>query len=169
MRKYLEAGKIVNLHGVRGDMRIECYCDTPKILAGIKTLYLSASDGSFVPHKCTKMQVYKGAVLAHFEGIDTYEAAAVFKNQTVFADRKDVPCKEGTYFIADLLGLPVIDRDNGTVYGKMSDVVNYGAGNLYEVTSDEGKVFLVPAIPQFIARIDLEKGVFVTPIGGLFS
>ena len=169
MQQYLEAGKIVNLHGVRGDMRIECYCDSPKILSEIKTLYLRAPDGSYTPHKCARMQVYKGMVLARFEGVDTYEAAAVFKNQTVFADRTDIPCKTGTYFIADLLGLPVIDAENGTVYGKMSDVVNYGAGNLYEVTSDEGKVFLVPAIPQFIARVELEKGVFVTPIGGLFS
>lgn len=168
MQKYLEAGKIVNTHGVRGDVRIESYCDSPKALTELKNLYLKSALG-YEKLECTKSQEYKGMVLAHFRGVDDYDAAVALKNKIVYADRVDVYCEEGKYFVADLIGLPVIDNDSGICYGEISDVVNYGAGDLYEITLKDEKKCLVPAIEQFIARVDVEKAVYITPIGGLLE
>lgn len=168
MQKYLEAGKIVNTHGVRGDIRIESYCDSPEALSALKTLYLKTTLG-YEKVVCTKSQVYKGMVLAHIKGVDDYDGAVALKNKIVYADRADLVCEEGKYFVADLIGLPVIDNDSGECYGEVSDVVNYGAGDLYEVTMKDGKKCLVPAIDQFIARVDIEKAVYIIPIGGLLE
>ena len=168
MQKYLEAGKIVNTHGVRGDVRIESYCDTPEVLSKLKTLCLKTPSG-YEKLVCSKSQVYKGMVLAHFKGYDDYDAAVALKNKIVYADRDDISCEEGKYFVADLIGLAVIDNDSGECYGEISDVVNYGAGDLYEVTMKDGKKCLIPAIDRFIASVDIEKAVYITPIGGLLE
>jgi len=168
MQKYLEAGKIVNTHGVRGDVKIESYCDSPRILATVKTLYMKTASG-YEKLTCSKSQEYKGMVLAHIKGVDDYDAAVALKNKIVYADRDDLHCEEGKYFVADLIGLPVIDNDSGECYGEISDVVNYGAGDIYEINMKNGKKCLVPAIKQFIASVDIEKAVYITPIGGLLE
>lgn len=168
MQKYLEAGKIVNTHGVRGDLKLESYCDSPEALTKIKTLYIKNGE-VYKEIKCKKSQVFKGMVLLHIDGCDTYEDAVIYKNLTVYADRNDVFCEKGKYFVADLIGLLVVDNETGECYGNVSDVVNYGAGDLYEIKKPDGKTVLVPAIEQFIPRIDLEKAVYITPIGGLLE
>ena len=74
---------------------------------------------------------------------------------------------EGEFFIADLIGLPVINADTGKVYGTLTDVIQHGQ-DLYEIETASG-TRLMPAVPEFVREIDLEKGVFVTPIEGIFD
>ena len=166
-KQYLECGKIANTHGVRGAILIESWCDSPAVLASLTTVYTESS-GNYVPHRVQSAAEYKGRVLATLEGVETLEDAAAMKNRTLFASRDDIPRGEGDFFIQDLFGLPVIDAENGTVYGKLSDVVTAGASDLYEVDTGHGKA-LIPAVDEFIREIDPERGIFIHAIEGLFE
>ena len=65
--------------------------------------------------------------------------------------------------------LPVIDKNTGRVYGKLTDVLQYTCQEVYEITDEEGKQTLIPNVPAFIAERDTEKGIFITPIDGFFE
>ena len=90
------------------------------------------------------------------------------KGRVVFADRDDISIDEDAFFIADIIGLDVIDLESGEKIGTLSDVLNLGASDLYEINTKNGKK-LIPAVPEFIKEIDLEKGIFVSLIEGMLD
>ena len=106
--------------------------------------------------------------MAYIEGITDIDSAAAMKETVVYADREDIPLEEGDFFISDLIGLPVIDVDSGIEYGKISEVFNTGASDIYTVKTEDGER-MIPAVPEFIIEIDVERGVFVRPIEGMFN
>ncbi len=167
MEQYLEAGKIVNTHGVHGDVKVESWCDSPGVLAKLPALYLREGT-DMRACKIEKASLFKGMVLCHLAGCDTMEDAIRLKNRTVYASRSDLPLKEGAFFVADLIGLPVYDQNTGRLLGKLHDVMANGGRELYEIDTNNGMV-LVPAVPAFVCKIDLEQGIFLTPIEGMFS
>lgn len=167
MKEYLECGKIANTHGVRGGLIIESWCDTPDILASLKTVY-TEKNGVYTPVKVNKSSVYKGRVLCELAGVDTLEAAAALKNTVVFAGRSDLPVADGSFFVQDLIGLPVYELGTNEKYGTLSDVVSGAASDLYEISNERGK-FLIPAVKEFVKEIDLEKGIFIKAIEGMFE
>lgn len=165
--KYLECGRIVNTHGVKGAVKIESWCDCPETLAELESVYFKR-DGRFEPRKVLSASVMKRHVMAYIEGIDSIDAAAALKETVVYADRDDIPLDEGDYFIIDLVGLPVIDVDSKMEYGVISEVFNTGASDIYTVKTPLGER-MIPAVPEFIINIDLDRGVFVRPIEGMFD
>lgn len=166
-KKYLECGKIVNTHGVKGAVKIESWCDSPEILADLPCVYFKKGD-SYEKRDVLSSSVMKRHVLATLEGINDVDVAMTLKETVVYAERDDIPLEEGDYFIIDLVGLPVIDADNGTEYGTISDVFNAGASDIYTVKTANGDR-MIPAVPEFVINIDLEKGIFVRPIEGMFD
>ena len=170
MEPFLEAGTVRNVHGVKGDLTVGCLCDSPQVFAALSTLYLKKG-GEYLPYRCTKNRSMGGdTLLVHLEGIESREDGVILKGRPLYARREDLPpLPQGSYFIADLLGLPVIDAATGQVYGRITDVRNYGASDLYEITGEDGKARLIPAVPQFIDRVEIDRGVYVTPIEGLLS
>lgn len=167
MKEYLECGKIANTHGVRGDVLIESWCDSPEVLAALKTVY-TEKNGVYAPVKVQKASVYKGRVLAALEGITVLEQAAALKNTVLYAARGDLPLGEGDYFVQDLLGLPVYELETGEKYGVLTDVISGAASDLYEVKTEKGKV-LIPVVPAFIKKIDPESGIYIQAIEGMFD
>ena len=166
-KKYLECGKIVNTHGVKGAVKIESWCDSPEILADLPCLYFKKNDG-YEKREVLSASVMKRHVIATLEGVSDVDVAMLLKGTVVYAERDDIPLEEGDYFIIDLVGLPVIDVDNGTKYGTVSDVFNAGASDIYTVATESGER-MIPAVPEFIINIDLEKGIFIKPIEGMFD
>ena len=164
---YLECGKIINTHGVVGAVKLEPWCDSPAVLAGLSCIYLKNGE-AYTKVKIKKASVFKRFVLATLEGIDSIDKAAALKETVVYADRNDLPLEEGHHFIADLVGLPVIDADTGKEYGILDDVINTGASDIYVIKSPDGER-MMPAVPEFVKEIDTEKGIFVTPIEGMFD
>ena len=167
MKEYLECGKIVNTHGVRGDVVIESWCDTPEVLASLKTVY-TEKGSVYTPIAVKKASVYKGRVLASLEGIDILEDAAALKGTVIFAARKDLPLAEGDFFVQDLIGLPVYEESTGEKYGVLTDVISGAASDLYEVKTEKG-ISLVPVVPEFVKNIDLENGIAIHAIEGMFE
>jgi 16S rRNA processing protein RimM len=167
MKAYLEAGKITNTHGIRGDIKVEVWCDDYETFEALPALYLE-NNGEYTAYKITKNSPYKGQALVHLKGIDIIEEAEKLKGRTVYAARADLNIPEDRVFIADILGLPVIDANTEENYGILRDVIDGGAGQLYEVKCPDGTIAYMPAISQFIDRIEDEVAVFVTPPAGLF-
>ena len=168
MAEYLECGKIINIHGLDGTVKLESWCDTPDVLASLKCLYFSNGNGGYTFKKVVKASVQKKFVLAHLEGVNTPEAAEALRGTVVWAARDELPLDPGAHFIADLIGLPVIDADSGREYGTLSYVFNAGASDIYTVDTPDGER-MMPAVPEFVASIDPDRGIFVTPIAGMFN
>ncbi len=164
---YLECGKIINTHGVAGAVKLESWCDSPAVLAGLDTLYLKKGE-SYEPRKILKASVFKRFVIATVEGIDDVDTAASMKETVVFAARDDLPIGEGQHFIADLVGLPVIDIESGIEYGVLDDVINTGASDIYVIKTRDGER-MMPAVPDFVKEVDTERGIFISPIPGMFD
>lgn len=94
----------------------------------------------------------------------------MLRGKILYINRSDVPLPEGRYFIQDVIGLEVLDEDTGRHYGKLTDVIKTGANDVYQVTDESGKNYLLPVIEQVILRTDLETGrLFIRPIRGIFE
>jgi len=165
--EYLECGKIINTHGTDGTLKLESWCDTPQALAGLSRLFLRDRNG-YTEFRVVKASVFKNFVLAKLAGISDLDTAQSHKNRIVYAARGDIALEEGAHFIVDLIGLPVIDADTRRVYGEIVDVINRGASDIYVIKTDVGET-MMPAVAEFVVEIDLDRGVFVRPIEGMFE
>lgn len=166
MKQYLEACKIINVRGLKGEVKAECFCDSLDVLCDISTLYFDVDGKNAV--NVLSAKPYKGYAYLTLEGITSVEAANKLRESVLYADRNDIPVDEGSFFIEDLLGLSVTDADSGKEYGIITDVFNRGASDIYTVEKD-GTEYYLPAVDEFIISIDLEKGVSVRPIPGIFD
>ena len=167
-KQYLECGKVCSAHGVRGALKIEHWCDTPKVLASQKRVFFLGKDGEYVEKKVTAASVGSRFVILLLEGIDSREAAQAEKNRILYLHRDDIPLKKGAVLVADMIGLPVIDVDTGRIYGELSEVSDGVQGKLYTVKTETGDVIL-PGVGDFIKEIDTERGMLVRVIPGFFS
>ncbi len=169
MRKsqYLECGKIINTHGVRGGLKLESWCDTPNDLASLKRVFFKQGN-EYLCRRVKKASVFKQFVLFELDGIGDIDSAMELRGTVVYADRGDIGIDEGDFFIADIIGLPVIDIKTSSKLGTLSDVFNLGASDLYEIKTPAGKK-LIPAVPEFIKEIDLDRGIFVSLIEGMLD
>jgi 16S rRNA processing protein RimM len=165
--QYLECGKIQNTHGIHGALKVEPYCDSPKVLAGLSVVYL-CKNGSYMPLQVVKAGCMQDRVLMQFSGFDDPEHAAALKNEIIYARREDIPLPEGSYFLADVPGLAVIDADSGRQYGTVSRVCFIGGRDYFAVQTATSER-LLPVLPAFVAYVDVERGVFVRPIPGLLE
>lgn len=168
MKEYLELGKIVNTHGYQGNMMMQCMCDSPSVAAKVKKVFFK-ENGALTEYTVERSSVHKGMLLMKLKGIDGFDSANAMREKYVFAHRDDIPKKEGSFFIADLIGLEVSDVETGEKYGVLKDVLQYGSRDVYEIDTGEGKTVLIPAVKEFIKEIDLEKGIKIKPIGGMFD
>ena len=164
---YIECGKIINTHGVRGGMKLESWCNTPEELAKLKKLYLLEGK-EYVGYKVKKSSVFKQFVIVELDGIDDIDAALLLKNKVLYAARRDFKLGKGEYFICDLVGLDVIDADSGKVYGRLKETINRGASDIYVVDTPVGER-MIPAVDEFIDRVDIDKGIYVRVISGMFD
>lgn len=149
--KFLEAGEIVNTHGVRGEVKILPWTDSAEYLRGFKTLYINEK-----PYAVKSSFVHKGCVIAALEGIDDVNAAMALKGRTVCFARADARLPEGHFFLADIIGARVVTED-GTAVGELADIIENPTQNVYVVKGE--REHLIPAVPEFILRTDAENGV----------
>ena len=156
--KYLRIGQIVRAHGVRGDVKIIPLTDDPARFRALKTAYLETTAGAYAPVAITAPRFLTDAVVLHIDGCDTIEQAEALRNRYLCVSRENaVKLPNGTYFIADLIGCDTYDSD-GKAYGKVTDVLETGANDVYEI--DGGKL-LVPALKRVLREVDVERGRIV--------
>lgn len=167
LKQYLEAGKVVGTHGLRGELRVEPWCDSAAFLCGLKTLYWHEGEQAVKVHSA---RVHKNIALLLLDGIDSVEKADALRGKLMYLNRADCHLEENRYFIQDMIDMEVSDADNGRVYGKLTDVLKTGANDVYQITDADGKEFLIPVIPDVIIHTDIQAGkLLIRPLGGIFD
>ena len=165
-KPYLEAGQIVGTHGVRGEVRVQPWCDSPQQFATFKKLYWDANGKQPVK---VKGRPHKNIALVVLDGITTVEAAQVLRGKMLYVDRRDLKLPKGHYLVQDLIGLTVVDADTGETYGTLTDVSQTGANAVYHMATEKGEI-LIPAIPDVVVEINLKKDVLrLRPMKGLLD
>ncbi len=160
--RYLEAGKIVNTHGIAGEVKILPWADDADFLLDFDTIYV---DGQ--PMTLCSARVHKNCILAKLEGIDNVNDAMKLRNKIVCIDRDEVELEEGAFFLVDLMGLEVRAADTGEVLGQIAEVLTPPASNVY-VVKGGAQEHMIPAVPEFIVETNVEGGyVLVRLIEGM--
>lgn len=166
--KYLECGQIMRAHGINGAMVVNHFCDSYEVFSSLKYLYLKGGEG-YLKYKVVKCAPYKTNVLITLEGIESPEDVTKLRLSYLYCDRDDILKDEDDYFIVDLIGLPVIDADNGFKYGTLKDVINQGAQDLYVIKREGAPDAYVPCVPEFVKEIKLDEAIYITPIEGMIE
>ena len=164
-KEFLEAGKIVTTHGIRGEVKIMPYTDTPELLSEFDRLFIGKDKKEIIIERA---RVFKNMVIAKIQGVDTPEDAEKYRNKILFMHRDDLILDEDTYFIQDLIGMEVKDADTGVLYGKITDIMQTGANDVYVIQGE--KEYLVPAIPDVVVSTDVDGNLMlIRPLEGLFE
>ena len=151
-KDFLETGKIVNAHGVRGEVKIQPWADSAEFLQGFTYLYI---DGE--PVRLLSARVHKQMLLAQLEGVTEINAAIALKNKTVYIRRSDANLPPGHFFIQDILGLPVIDEADVPL-GTLKEILPRPGGDVYVIVDENGAERLVPDVPAFLLEKNLDAG-----------
>ena len=152
-QQYLEVGKITNVHGLMGEVRVQPWADSPDFLCRFKTLYV---DETHWPIQVERARVHKNMVILKLEGITDVNGALALRNAILYIDRKDADLPEGSFFLADLMGMEVRNAKDGAVLGKIADVLTLPANNVYVVRGGE-REWMIPAVPEFVAEVNIDE------------
>ncbi len=153
--QYLEVGKVTNVHGLMGEVRVQPWADSPEFLCRFKTMYV---DKGHWPIRVERARVHKNMAIIKFEGVTDVNGALAMRNAVLYIDRKDANLPEGTFFLADLMGMEVRDAATGQVLGQIADVLTLPANNVYVVRGGPREI-LIPAVPQFVEGVDLDNNI----------
>ncbi|GHU88765.1 ribosome maturation factor RimM [Clostridia bacterium] len=158
MPKFLEVGKIVSTHGIKGEVRVECWCDGSEFLGRFGELLCGDT-----PYKVELARPHKSLAIVKLKGVDSVEAAQALRGKILKADVSDVKLPEGRYFVQDLIGMRVADDETGGEIGVLDDVLSRPAHDIYVVGEH-----MIPNVPEFVKSVDMDERVIkVKMIEGL--
>ncbi len=168
IKEYLEIGKITSAHGIKGEMKVQPWCDSVDFMKKFRTLYLDKKG-----EKPLKVKIRQGGSMAiiKIEGVDTPEEGNKLRNRILYMKRSDAVLPEGFYFMQELFDCRVIDADDeGKIYGTLSDVSQTGANDVWHIKADDGREYLIPAIPPVVIGVDVVGGIIkIRPLRGIFD
>lgn len=166
-KQFLEAGRIVRTHGVRGELCLEPWTDSPEFLQGLRTLYFDPQGQR--PVEVLAARPHKGRLLLRLRGVDSVEQGDALRGRVLYLNRDDVRLEEGRFFLQDLIGLRAVDGNTGQEYGVVEEILSTPANEVYRIKNGE-REFLFPAVEHMIKRTDPEGGVIeLLPIPGIFD
>ena len=166
MQKRLEVGQIVNTFGIKGEVKVKPFTDDINRFDELKKIYVKTKTGN-KQYKIENVKYHKDMVLLKLEVINRIEDAEMVRISFLEIDREDAKhLEEGTYFIADLIGLEVY-TDKGELLGKLEDIYNTGSNDIYVVKDELGKQILLPGIKEVIKEVKLDEKIIVHLIQGL--
>jgi 16S rRNA processing protein RimM len=151
-------GTITSVNGVRGNVKIRIFTSSPTDIENFKKVF----DENGNTYSFKVLIEKKDYIIASIEGVNSRNEAENLLNTSLYVDRKDLPeAAEEEFYYADLIGLEVLD-DADKLVGKVCSVVNYGAGDIIEITPPQSeKTFMVPFSKVSFPKVDLQKGVLV--------
>ena len=162
-QEYFELGQIVNHFGIKGMVKVNPFTEDISQFETLDSLLLE-KDKKLIEIQIEEVKYSKNQVLLKIKGIDSIEEAEKYRGCYLKIKRSDAKkLPENTYFIADLIGMPVY-TDEGILLGKVDDIYNSGASDIYVVKDELGKQILLPAIPEVIKQVDLEAEKIIVHI-----
>ena len=153
-RKIQDVGRVVNTHGLRGELKIECWCDGPGFMANFDKLII---DGE--TYVLNGFRAHKNMALVTLDGVDGIDKARALKGLVAQADVSGVELPEDRWFVQDLIGLVVVDDQTGYTIGKLEDVLKQPAHDVYAVRDLTGAERLIPAVDAFVKSVDMDARV----------
>ena len=167
MKQYLELGKVNNTHGLRGEVKLEMWCDGIEFVKQLEKVYLDDKGTKSLTLVSARPQ--KNIAIVKFAEIPSINEAEELKGKVLYCNRDDAEIDEDAHFLADIIGCYVVDIDTEEEYGRIVDIQNYGSCDIYDIES-WGKHTLIPAIPDVIKEINTEyQVVYIKPMKGLFD
>lgn len=155
-RQYFEIGQIVNHFGIKGMVKVNPFTDDISQFEEMETILVDKK-GSLQEMQIEEVKYSKNQVLLKLKGIETVEEAEKYRNCYLKLPREKArKLPKNTYFIADLIGLEVYTEE-GNLLGKIDDIYNTGASDIYVIKDELGKQILLPAIKEVIKQVDLEE------------
>jgi 16S rRNA processing protein RimM len=149
--KLIETGKIINTHGIRGEVKIDPWANSPAELLDYETFYIDEK-----PYGVIKARVQKKFVIAALEGVSSIEEAEKLKNKVIYISRDEMELEDGEYLLNDLIGLEAIDNDSGKSLGKITDILTPPGGEVFEIRGE--REILIPMRPEFLIDVDTDAG-----------
>lgn len=163
MNELIKIGKIVSPHGIKGQIKVYNYSRRDRF-EDISEIFIDKK--SFSVEDITYV---KNMVILKIHGVDDRNTAEALRGQDVFMDEKHLDeLKDDEYLIRDLIGLDVF-KEGSTSIGKITDVLQYGPSDTYEIKMNNGKMAYIPAVKEFIKDVNLEKGITIETIPGLMD
>jgi len=167
-KQFLEMGKITKTQGLKGEVRMQYYCDSPDVLEEFDTLYMGKEKAEIVIERSRYLK--SDVVVIKIEGVDTSEAAQKLIGKVLYMNRDDVELPEDVWFIQDIIGLEVVDVDSGKLYGKVDEIYQNGGADVYSLKTPDGAQLMFPAIPEVLIKTDIDEGkIYIRPLEGLFE
>ena len=168
LQQYIEAAKIVTTHGIRGEMKIEYWCEDDVFLRQFKTLYMTKTGQK--PVKVQSVRPIGRMGLLKLAGVEDMDAARALVGTVLYFDRRDARLPKDTWFYQDLIGIEVRDADTGRVYGTVKSVDHPGPQDIYTVAGADGKEYRFPGVDAFLKELNPVEGYLrVAPIPGMFD
>lgn len=165
---YLEIGRIASVHGLKGSVNVDLWCDGAGFASQFKTLYFL--DSVATPVKVASCRAKKTQCVFSFSDTTTLEQAEKIVGKMLYFNKSDAVLEDGRYFECDLLGLEVVESATGKTLGKLCNILRTGANDVYEFADESGAKKLFPAIPQVVDKVDLgDRKIYITPLSGLFD
>ena len=155
---YYKLAKVLKPQGLKGELKLKPYTDDPERFYDLSHIFIK-SNNEFIKYNVNAARLYKQFVYLKIDEINTYEEADKHRNSFLYIDKNSAKKPEGSYFIADLIGMKVIDEHNNT-YGELSNVFNTGSTDIYCVKNGK-KELMFPAAPGVIISVDEEKRLII--------
>lgn len=159
MLNRFKLGQIVNAVGLKGENRVYPYTDYKERFEELKQLYIEDEI-----YEIEKVRYMGQMVIIKFAGISDRNAAEALKGKYLYIDRENArKLDEDEYFVADLIGMKVLD-EAGNPVGTLSDVIQNTAQDVYEIELPDGKKFMIPAVGEFILNVDMDSRIMVVKL-----
>ena len=156
MEDLLQVGSITSTHGVHGEVKVFPTTDDVKRFSKLKEVELETTSGTTTLH-IKGVKYFKQFAILKFEEFDSLNAVETIKGKKLYVTRKNaVKLQKDEYFIADLIGMKVVDNVL-QLEGTLTDVIQTGANDVYDIALSAGRQFLLPAISDCILNVDMEN------------
>lgn len=160
MEDLLQVGIITGTHGLKGEVKVFPTTDDKERFLDLEDVLLDTGS-ELLELKVEYCKFFKKFVFVKFEGLDDINEVEKYKRCPLLVTRENaVELEEDEYFVADLLGLTIVD-DSGVTVGKLQNVISTGANDVYEVLTEDGGHILLPAIKECILDVDMDEGIIL--------
>lgn len=157
MEERFQVGVITSTHGVQGEVKVYPTTDDPKRFKRLKEVILDTGKEQLIL-EIEGVKFFKQFVILKFKGFDNINDIEKYRQKSLYVTRANaVRLRKDEYFIADLMGLTVIDEEDKEI-GVLKDVMETGANDVYEITMNDGRELLLPAIKQCVLEVNVEEG-----------
>ncbi len=157
MEDILQVGIISSTHGVRGEVKVYPTTDDVRRFKRLKEVILDTGKEQ-ITLEIEAVKFFKQMVILKFKGIDNINDVEKYRQKSLYVTRKNaVRLSRDEYFIADLMGLKVIDESEVEI-GTLREVMETGANDVYIIDMKDGRELLLPAIKQCVLQVDVEQG-----------